>query len=360
MTARESVVGDIRFGILGCGKIAINHVEALRSLHRVSVVAAADVDPDRAQSFARDHGVPHACSDASEMFAVGLDAVTVCTPHSAHAEGVVAAASHGVHVLCEKPVAITLAEADRMAAATADAGVVFGVMFQRRFWPAAARVRQAIDDGRLGPPIAGGVVARFNRDSEYYAEPWRGRWATEGGGVLMTQAIHHIDLLQWFMGPATRVTGRFANLAHAGIIEVEDTASAIIEFASGALATVQVGTTFNPGLGAQVWVSDARGRTAGVMEFPEGVGFTDVWTVPGEAEFAAGYPSDGEFDISLADVHRHLAPYHALQIRDFVDAVREGREPAVTGAEAVKSLEIVHAIYESSRTGLPVALTRTS
>ena len=193
------------------------------------------------------------------MLAAGLDAVTVCTPHTAHAEGVLAAARHGVHVLCEKPIAVSLDEADRMVEATAQAGVLFGVLFQRRFWPAAARIRRAIDDGRLGPPISGGVVARFNRDAAYYAEPWRGRWDTEGGGVLMTQAIHHIDLLQWFMGPATRVTGRYATLAHQDFIEVEDTVGAIVEFASGGVATIQAGTTFDPGLGAQVWVSDARG-----------------------------------------------------------------------------------------------------
>ena len=290
---------------------------------------------------------------------LGPDAVTVCTPHLAHEAGVVAAARHGVHVLCEKPIAVNLDEADRMIDATAEAGVLFGVLFQRRFWPAATRVRRAIDDGRLGQPISGGLVARFNRDAEYYAEPWRGRWSTEGGGVLMTQAIHHIDLLQWFMGPATRVTGRVATLAHADFIEVEDTASALIEFASGALATVQVGTTFNPGLGAQVWVSDARGRTAGVMEFPEGVGATDVWTVPDEPEFAHAY-QDGAYDIPLAEIHRHLMPYHAIQIEDFIESVRHGREPAVTGREAVKSLEIVQAIYQSSRSGASVQLTRTS
>jgi predicted dehydrogenase len=270
-----------------------------------------------------------------------------------------AAARHGVHVLCEKPIAINLDEADRMVHATAEAGVLFGVLFQRRFWPAAVRVRRAIDNGRLGPPISGGLVARFNRDADYYAEPWRGRWATEGGGVLMTQAIHHIDLLQWFMGPATRVSGRYATLAHGDFIEVEDTAGALIEFASGALATVHVGTTFNPGLGAQVWVSDASGRTASVMEFPEGVGATDVWTIPGESEFAHAYRA-GANDIPLADIHRHLVPYHAMQIEDFIEAVRDSRDPVVTGREAVKSLEIVQAIYQSSRTGASVRLTRTS
>jgi predicted dehydrogenase len=254
---------------------------------------------------------------------------------------------------------VDLAEADRMVEATAQAGVAFGVLFQRRFWPAAARIRQAIDEGRLGTPIAGGVVARFRRDALYYAEPWRGRWETEGGGVLMTQAIHHIDLLQWFMGPARRVTGRCATLAHHDFIEVEDTAGAVIEFASGAIATIQAATTFSPGLGAQVWVTDARGRTASVMEFPEGVGFTDLWTLPGEEAYAQVYLPEAPFDIPLEQIHHHLVPYHAMQIADFIDAVRAGREPAVTGREAVKSLEIVQAVYASSRAGQPIALTRS-
>jgi predicted dehydrogenase len=316
----------------------------------------ADLDAARARVFARRHGVAEAFTDLERLFAVRLDAVTVCTPHGAHAQGVLAAARHGVHVLCEKPIALSLNEANRMVEATARAGVLFGVLFQRRFWPAAQRIRRAIDDGRLGVPICGGVLLRFRRDAAYYAEPWRGRWATEGGGVLMTQAIHHIDLLQWFMGPATRVTARYATLAHKDFLEVEDTAAAIVEFASGAVATIQAATTFSPGLGAQVWVGDAHGRTAGVMEFPEGVGFTDLWTVPGEEEFVAAYRSGAEFDLPLERIHQHLVPYHTMQIEDFVAALRAGREPAVTGREAVKSLAIVRAIYESSRGGVPVSL----
>lgn len=302
-------------------------------------------------------GVPAAFTDTDEMLTHGLDAVVVCSPHGSHEAGVVAAATRGVHVLCEKPMAQSLDQAHRMINEADRAGIRFGVVFQRRFWPSARRIRRAIDGGSVGPPIAGGVVARFNRDAEYYAEPWRGTLAAEGGGVLMTQAIHHIDLLQWFMGPAVRVTGRVANLAHGELIEVEDTASAIIEFASGGLATVQAGTTFNPGLGAQVWVSGANGQTASLIEFPEGTGLTDVWTVPGEEEFAMVYRSGGTFDIPLSEIHRGLVPFHAQQIEDFVSAVREDREPEVTGREAVKSLEIVQAIYRSSQTGRSVELT---
>jgi predicted dehydrogenase len=209
----------------------------------------------------------------------------------------------------------------------------------------------------LSTPIAGAVVGRLNRDADYYAaDPWRGRWATEGGGVLMTQVIHHIDLLQWFMGPVRRVTGRVATLARESV-EVEDTASAIIEFTSGGQATVQVGTTFDPGLGVQVWIGDARGRTASLIEYPEGVGSIDTWTLPGEEEHVDVFGPRGVPDLPLTEIHRQLVPFHALQIADFVEAVRSGREPAVTGQEALKSLEIVQAIYESSRTGTAQWLT---
>jgi predicted dehydrogenase len=347
----------LRVGIVGCGKIARSHLAALRAVAGVQVVAVADVDAGRARTFAAAHGVARVYLGADELLASGLDAVTICTPHGAHEDGVLAAARHRTHVLCEKPVALTVAQARRMTAATAAAGVRFGVLFQRRFWPAALGVRRAIDDGRLGTPICGGVLARFNRDAEYYAEPWRGRRDTEGGGVLMTQAIHHVDLLQWFMGPARRVTGRCATLVHGGLIEVEDTAAAVVEFASGAIATIQAGTTFRPGLGAQVWVSDARGRTASVMEFPEGVGFTDISTVPGDEVSQTGRVRAGSPDLPLARIHEHLVPYHARQVEDFVDAVRHDREPAVTGHDAVRSLEIVEAVYRSSRTGAAVDLT---
>jgi UDP-N-acetyl-2-amino-2-deoxyglucuronate dehydrogenase len=348
----------MRVGVIGCGRIARNHVSALRGIAGVEVAAVVDVDAARARTFAAEHGVPRFHTDADRMFASGLDAVTVCTPHAAHEAGVLGAARHRTHVLCEKPVAVSVEQAQRMVAATAAAGVRFGVLFQRRFWPAAIRIRRAIDEGRLGPPICGGVLVRLNRDADYYAEPGRGRQATEGGGVLMTQAIHHVDLLQWFMGPVRRVTGRCATLVHSGVIEVEDTAGAVVEFASGAIATVQAGTTFRPGLGAQVWVSDARGRTASVMEFPEGTGFTDASTIPGEEAFVAGPRAGGTFDLSLAEIHDRLSPFHAMQIEDFVGAIRDGREPAVTGRDAVRSLEIVEAIYASSRTGATVELAQ--
>jgi predicted dehydrogenase len=347
----------LRVGIVGCGKIAINHVTALNDLPEVDVVAVCDSDAERAAEFARTFGVRHSYTDLDEFLGSGLDAVTVCTPHPAHELVVLAAARHGLHVLCEKPIAVTLDEADRMIAATDAAGVKFGVLFQRRFWPAAQRITQALADGRLGQPIIGSVVVRLGRDADYYAEPWRGRWDTEAGGALMTQAIHHVDLLSSYMGPAVAVHGRIATLKLGEFIEVEDTAVATIEFASGALASLQVSTTFAPGLGAQILVSDRAGRTASVAEFPEGIpGQNDVWTLPGEEEYRQVYSPEINSDPELAEIHTNLVPFHRLQIEDFVRAVLDDHDPLVTGREARKSLEIILAIYESSRTGDTVRL----
>ena len=347
----------MRVGIVGCGAIAVNHVRALRSIPGVDVAAVVDSHPGRAGTFARDHGVRAWFDDVERGLDCELDAVTVCTPHRAHEAVVVAAAARGLHVLCEKPIATTLGEADRMIVATATAGVKFGVVYQRRMWAAARRIRAALDSLSLGQPVAGSCVVQLRRDSDYFAEPWRGRWDSEGGGVLITQAIHHIDLLQWFMGDAVAVSGRIATLKHGDRIEVEDTAVATVEFSSGALAIVQAGTTYRPGLGGRVMVSDREGRTASVLEYPEGSESVDVWTVSEPFEFASPLVDGGHYDPPLREVHARLGEAHALQIVDFVDAVRYGRDPAVTGEEARKSLAIVAAVYESNRTGCPVRLT---
>jgi UDP-N-acetyl-2-amino-2-deoxyglucuronate dehydrogenase len=351
-----SGAAPLRFAIVGCGAIAVNHVRALRSIPGVEVTAAIDSHPGRARQFAHDHGVPASFDEIEQGLDSGIDAVTVCTPHRAHEAGVLAAAERGLHVLCEKPIATTVAEADRMITATDAAAVRFGVVYQRRMWASARRIRAALDDGSLGQPVTGSCAVRLRRDADYFAEPWRGRWDTEGGGVLMTQAIHHIDLLQWFMGDAVAVSGRIATLKHGDLIEVEDTAVATIEFASGALAVLQAGTTYRPALGARVMVSDREGRTASVLEYPEGSDTTDVWTVDEPYGFVSPLTEGGAYDPPLPEVHSRLRDVHTLQLVDFVDAVRQGRDPAVTGREARKSLEIVAAVYESDRTGVPVKL----
>jgi predicted dehydrogenase len=346
----------VRVGLIGCGKIAVTHATALDQLDEAEFVACCDREIDRARQMAAEHHVPHVFDDAEALFRSGLiDAALVCTPHPAHEAVVVAAAKAGVHVLCEKPISISLAEADRMIEAADAAGIKFGVVFQRRFWPSSQRIRNAIDDGKLGKLTLGECIVRIWRPRDYFeSDPWRGKWATEGGGVLMNQAVHAIDHLQWFMGPATEVIGRHATLRHGEYIDVEDTAVAIVKFENGALGLIEATSTIEPNIGFRVSVHGDRGATVSSWENPEGVlGVNDVWTIPGEEHMREEWEA--------VDRDKPGFPlYHLLQIQDFLQSIIEDRQPAVTGKDARNSLEIILAIYESSRSGLPVSLPMRS
>jgi UDP-N-acetyl-2-amino-2-deoxyglucuronate dehydrogenase len=339
--------------IVGCGKIAGNHALALQRVPGVEVVACCDPDLDRARAFAAEYGIAHAVAGLDDLLDSNPAAVTVCTPHPVHEQVVVWAAGAGLHVLCEKPIAVELAAADRMIAATERAGVTFGVVFQRRFWPAAQRIRAAIDDGRLGRPVLGEVSVLLHRPGEYYAaDAWRGRWDTDGGGVLMTQAIHQIDLLAWFFGEPVRVSGFIRTHTHGAHIETEDAASAVVAFASGATATITATTGANHNLGNRVTVIGETGAIASVLEFPEGAeGVNEIWTLPGETHLSTPFDATLPARPDIGAINARLADFHTLQVQDFADAVLTGREPAVTGRAARTSLAIVTAIYESSRNG---------
>jgi UDP-N-acetyl-2-amino-2-deoxyglucuronate dehydrogenase len=349
----------LRAAVVGCGNVAGNHAAAYRSLPDVELVACCDVDPARAAAFAARYRIGQATTDLDTLLALGPELVSVCTPHPTHEQVVSAAAAHGAHVLCEKPIAVDLASAARTVQACEDAGVRLGVLFQRRFWPAAVRIRRALEDGVLGTPVLGHASVLLHRDAEYYTSaPWRGSWETDGGGVLMTQAIHHVDLLQWFMGEAVEVSARYATFEHGAAIEVEDTLVATLRFASGALATLAASTALAPGLGSRVTVTGSTGATVGLAEYPEGAeGANYLWTVPGEAVVAAPFGGGLAPDVALRTINGGLAPFHARQIAEFVDAVRTGREPAVTGREAMKSLAIVIAAYRSAAAGGPVPVS---
>ena len=196
----------LRVGVVGCGNIAGNHVDAYRAAAGVELVAVSDVDLDRARAFADAHGIGGAVRTVDELLDLGLDAVSVCTPHPVHEEVVVACAARGVHVLCEKPLAVESPAARRMVEACEAADVRLGAVFQRRCWPAAQRIRAAIDDGVLGEAMLARASVVLHRDAAYYsATPWRGTWASDGGGVLMTQAVHYADLLRWYCGDPVSV-----------------------------------------------------------------------------------------------------------------------------------------------------------
>jgi len=286
----------------------------------------------------------------------------VCTPHPAHSEPVIIAAEAGVHTLVEKPLASSLKDCDDMIAAARNSGVKLGMISQRRLYPPVQRVKAAIDDGRIGKPILGTVVMLGWRDAAYYSsDPWRGKWVQEGGGVLVNQAPHQLDLLQWYLGPIDELFGYWDNLNHP-YIEVEDTAVATLRFKNGAIGSIVVSNSQKPGIHGKVQVHGANGASVGVQTdggamFIAGVTsvleppINDLWTVPGEEHLLTDWQAQDRAIFEKVDASRY---YHLLQIQDFLRAILEDRDPMVNGEEGRKTVEIFSAIYRSQRDGAPV------
>jgi len=357
-------VEPVRVGLIGCGKVGSIHAAALRALPEADFVAACDASPDRAAAFASRYGARPFADVGTLLRDGGVEAVVIGTPHPLHAEPAVRAAAAGVHVLVEKPMAATLADCDAMLAAARKAGVLLGVVSQRRWYEPVVRMKAAIDAGKIGRPALGVFQMYSWRDPAYYtSDPWRGRWDTEGGGVLVNQSPHQLDILLWLMGPAAEVGGYWANLNHPAV-EVDDTAVATIRFRNGGLGAVVTSVSQRPGIftkvhvhgtnGASVGVETDRGATfiAGVSAIAEPP-LTDLWTVPGEERLLAEFQAADRAAFTERDATVH---YHALQIRDFLRAIRENRPPLVTGDDGRAVVELFTAIYQSNRERRSIAL----
>jgi predicted dehydrogenase len=351
----------LKTAVVGCGKVAHIHAEALRDIPESDFVAVCGRDPAKARAFADQYGVtPY--RRVAEMVGAGVEAVVVATPHPAHASVTTEALRAGAHAIVEKPLASSLEDCDAMIAAARSLGKTLAMISQRRLYAPTRRVRDAIDAGKLGRPILGTVTMLGWRDEAYYrSDPWRGRWDLEGGGVLVNQAPHQIDILQWLMGEVDELYGIWANLNHP-TIEVEDTSIAVLRFRSGALGNILVSNSQNPALFGKVWVHGSNGATVGVQTdggamFIAGMStvaeppINDVWRVPGEEGMLAPWQKEDADFFRTIDATKH---YHRLQIQDFLQAILEGREPMVSGEEGRKTVEIFTAIYRSQRDGRPV------
>ena len=351
----------LKTAVIGYGKVAHTHVEALASIPESEFVAVCGRDAAKVRGFAEQYRV-RSYTSVDEMVGAGVQAVVVATPHPAHASVTTAALRAGAHAIVEKPLASSLEDCDAMIGAAREGGRTLAMISQRRLYAPTRRVREAIDAGKLGRPVLGTVTMLGWRSEEYYrSDPWRGSWNGEGGGVLVNQAPHQIDLLQWFMGDVDELYGAWANLNHP-TIEVEDTSIAVLRFRSGALGNILVSNSQNPGIFGRVWVHGSNGATVGVQTdggsmFIAGMTsvteppVNDVWKVPGEEEMLARWQKEDADFFAGIDATKH---YHRLQIRDFLQAILEGREPLVPGEEGRKTVEIFTAIYRSQRDGRPV------
>src|SRR5258708_5532124 len=246
------------FGIIGCGVIAPTHASAVAALPNARLVAVADAVPEKARSFAAEHGVAWDADPGALLARPDIDVVSVCVPSGRHADIGVEAARAGKHLVMEKPLEITVEAADRLLDAAASAGVQLTVISQHRFDPGPRRLRELVDQGRLGRLILGDAVVKWYRSQGYYDScDWRGTWAVDGGGALMNQGVHYVDLLCWIMGEVEEVTALCATQAH--IIEVEDVALALLRFRSGAVGVLQATTAAYPGLPERLEVSGTGG-----------------------------------------------------------------------------------------------------
>ena len=353
---------SIGTALIGCGKVADAHAQAYKALPESRFVGVYDMQFPRAEALAARYGV-RAYPDLDEMLRdPQVQAVSICTPHPTHPELVVACARRGIHALIEKPMAVDLKGCDRAIAAAQAAGTRLGVVSQRRFYEPVLRVKQAIEAGKIGRPVLATVTVMGWRDQAYYQmDPWRGKWATEGGGVMVTQTTHQIDLFQWFMGPIDEVFGYWDNLNHP-YVEVEDTAIAVVRFKNGGLGTILLSNSQQPGFYGKIHVHGDTGASVGVQTdggspFVSGVTqyvdppFNDIWTIPSEAKDLAGWQEADRARGQTVDIMTH---YHKLQVQDFLRSILEGREPAVTGREGRKHVELFTAIYRSQRDRRPV------
>ncbi len=352
-------IRPIRCAIVGHGNVAALYVRVLRDLPGAVAVAVCGRDLERTTHFADRNELLPFDNISAMIESARIDVVIVATPHPTHAEVAVAAMNQGAHVLVEKPMATSVADCDRMLSVASSVGVTLGVVSQRRFYAPVQRVKHAIESGKIGRPSLATLTLLGWRESAYYeSRPWRGTWSGEGGGVLVNQAVHLLDLFLWFFGPIDTVFGNWSNINHPEI-EVDDTAVAVVRGFDGRLGSIVVSNSQRPGLYAHIHVHGDNGASIGVqtdsgpmfiagateaMEAP----ITDTWSVPGAEDTLRELQ---ERDREAFDVTDPIMHYLGLQVQDFLNAVRENRPPLVTGLDGRSAVHLFEAIYRSHDTG---------
>jgi len=339
----------IGFGIIGCGVIAPFHTESIKKVDGAELVACCDIIEDKAEKLAEKEGIDHWYKDYREMLKRSdIDAVCICTPSGMHSEMTTASAEAGKHVICEKPLDVTIEKMDAMIDACRSANVKLGCIFQRRTYNSSQKIKKAVEEGKLGKMLLGDAYLKYYRSQEYYDKAeWRGTWELDGGGALMNQGVHGIDLLQWIMGDVESVFARTDALTRN--IEVEDTAVANVKFKNGAFGVIEGTTSVYP---AQSTTLDIHGDKGTVILEEQTIKQFEIM----DEEFSFDEIDEGKAGGS--DDPGNIASYgHVIQIQDFVEAINEDREPMVNGESARKAVEVILAIYKSAETGKEVTIS---
>ena len=345
------------FAIVGCGMIARFHVKALLEIPGASIAGLVSRSPLNGAKLIEESGIPVCPVFATVEEAVhhpGVDAVVITTPSGAHLEPAIVAAKAGKHVVVEKPLEITPDRCDRIVEACDANRVKLCTIFPSRFADSSVALKKAVENGKFGKLTLAETTCKWWRSQAYYDEGgWKGTQALDGGGALMNQAIHSVDLLLWMMGEATHVSGFTAMLTHERI-EVEDTAVAVVRFKSGALGVIQATTSIHPGYAKTIAIHGNKGSA--VIEQEDVLRWDFEPPTPEDAEVKKRFTAKVGASGGAADPKAISSEGHRRQLADFVEAIRANRPPAVDGREGRKAVQLICAIYESNRTGRVVAI----
>lgn len=321
--------------VIGCGDISTVHFEALSALENAELVAVCDTDPERLAAAAAAHGVPGYADYLDMLQEVRPDVVHVCTPHHLHASVAADCLERGVNVIVEKPLAHTLEEGQRLIEVAERSPARIGVCFQNRYNATSQAMHELLDGGTLGQVVGASATVMWHRDGSYYRNrPWRGTWAEGGGGLMMNQAIHTVDLLQWLVGDVAKVEGRASTRSLGGVIEVEDTAEFVAEHVNGARSVFYA--TLANAVNAPV--------TLDIV--------TEKATLSLRGDLTVSY-ADGTVEVIQERVaetggRSYWGVSHQLLIADFYATLGEPGQFWINPAEAAKSLGIIKNIYAQS------------
>ncbi len=338
---------QVGFGIIGAGTISDIHAMAINSIENAKLVGVYSINKNKSDTFAHRNNCT-AYDTMNELVNVHeIDIVCICTPSGIHLDPAIKCIEAGKHCLIEKPLEVTLEKCDRIIEAACKAGVKTGVIFPSRFYEASKQLKKSVDENRFGDLVLGDAYVKWNRSAGYYkSSAWRGTWEFDGGGALMNQGIHSVDLLQWYMGTVESVQSVTAKIRHKGI-EVEDTIVSTLKFANGALGTIECSTAVFPGAFKRIEIMGTTGTAIleenNIIKWQfEQETFEDEIiknTMAGGDILHGGVSNPA--DISFKG--------HQMQIEDMIHSIETGDKPLIDALEGRKSVEIVLAIYESAR-----------
>lgn len=343
----------VGFGIIGTGAIAGIHAQAIKAIKNAKLLGAYSLTAEKVNDFAAQYNCGAYQSLDELLNTDGLDIVCICTPSGVHLEPALKAIAAGKHCLIEKPIEVTLAKTDQIIAAARVKNVTVAVVFPTRFYPGSQDLKKAVDNGRFGQLTLASAYVKWSRTPEYYASnKWRGTWELDGGGALMNQAIHNVDMLQWCMGPVASVMAIAGNAKHKNI-EVEDTLVAILKFANGGMGTIECSTAVYPGAYKKLEIMGTAGTV--VMEDNDIIQwqFADQTEEDNQINETSGSQNSSG---GVSDPKAISYSGHQKQMENMIDAIYNNGALLIDGTEGRKSVEIVLAIYKSARTGQQVNL----